>query len=875
MAKFDINVVAHDKASRTLKKVDNSLKKIEKSSKSLNGVLGKVGAALAAFGVGRAFTSIVKIGSAFEDLRDTLSIVEGSANKGALAFDKITKLATKTTFGVEDLTTAYIKLKTAGINPTEKLLMTFADTASVTTDQFGSLTAMTDLFARSVSGGLGLEDLNRLADRGIPVFKILKQELNLTRLEISAYGKSAEGAAKIQQVLLKSFDKTYGGASKAKLDNLSVAQSNFSIQVKRAATIMFDEFGPALAATINQVTAFVAANDALFKTLGTDLVGAIEGASESIHFMTQNMARLSDSLSVGVWTLFGGVLLTIGHRISKIVGPIRKLTTLTAKWNAVLFQTKKTAGAIISKFGLLGKVVVAAGTAFAIMGEEGFAGFGKIQIGAQTTGEIFNALGDMISNTMSNAFLLIKLIINQWVVGVRERANQVIALFVYVGTAIKNSFVDTFEFLSAMIDRFVNQWKQSFTNIIDAASLVKEGEFTKAWETLQKEADGLNLDDLWTKHMGKDVVPNADEIFATDWIAGAGKVVTAIGEIGDAIVDASVDRFSKSGFAMDVKARIQQSREAVKALDAETKAIADKQKALEALAKIPITDPWVTGNFPKPELSIRDEFFKKSSAFGPGFTNEHEGDANLAAHAAKIAELSKSTIGLPDTAAISLAKSMKASNDQIAELEDGLKNASVMAEMFGVSEEKLTDKLKDQLESLKDVGDGLAQHFEQIGQSLSKSMADAMARGELTFDSFTGFMETWAQNLMSKVIQDQLMDPMTDALSSWMGGFGGGGGGGSNMFDSIMGFFSGGFAKGGYIPGGSFGVVGEQGPELITGPANITPINNTSGGAPVNVTINLSAIDSQSGTQFLISKKQEIAGIIQQAYNQQGKNGIY
>jgi hypothetical protein len=367
-------------------------------------------------------------------------------------------------------------------------------------------------------------------------------------------------------------------------------------------------------------------------------------------------------------------------------------------------------------------------------------------------------------------------------------------------------------------------------------------------------------------------VPNADEIFATDWIAGAGKVVTAIGEIGDAIVDASVDRFSKSGFAMDVKARIQQSREAVKALDAETKAIADKQKALEALAKIPITDPWVTGKFPKPEAALF-----KPTTLGPGFS-QSDAEARLEADAAKIAELSKSTIGLPDTAAISLAKSMKASNDQIAELEDGLKNASVMAEMFGVSEEKLTDKLKDQLESLKDVGDGLAQHFEQIGQSLSKSMADAMARGELTFDSFTGFMETWAQSLMSKVIQDQLMDPMTDALSNWMGslgGFGGGGGGGSNMFDNIMGFFSGGFAKGGYIPGGSFGVVGEQGPELITGPANITPINNTSGGAPVNVTINLSAIDSQSGTQFLIGKKQEIAGIIQQAYNQQGKNGIY
>ena len=36
--------------------------------------------------------------------------------------------------------------------------------------------------------------------------------------------------------------------------------------------------------------------------------------------------------------------------------------------------------------------------------------------------------------------------------------------------------------------------------------------------------------------------------------------------------------------------------------------------------------------------------------------------------------------------------------------------------------------------------------------------------------------------------------------------------------------FSGFKATGGYIPGGSFGIVGEEGMEAITGPANITPL---------------------------------------------------
>ena len=46
----------------------------------------------------------------------------------------------------------------------------------------------------------------------------------------------------------------------------------------------------------------------------------------------------------------------------------------------------------------------------------------------------------------------------------------------------------------------------------------------------------------------------------------------------------------------------------------------------------------------------------------------------------------------------------------------------------------------------------------------------------------------------------------------------------STIREKMLQFFKGGFAGGGYIPGGSFGIVGEEGMEAITGPANITPL---------------------------------------------------
>jgi hypothetical protein len=67
-----------------------------------------------------------------------------------------------------------------------------------------------------------------------------------------------------------------------------------------------------------------------------------------------------------------------------------------------------------------------------------------------------------------------------------------------------------------------------------------------------------------------------------------------------------------------------------------------------------------------------------------------------------------------------------------------------------------------------------------------------------------------------------------------MGG-GAAGGGAGGVFGTIASAFAGFFADGGMIPRGQFGVVGEDGPELVGGPTRVTPMG---GGAP-SVTNNI------------------------------------
>jgi hypothetical protein len=63
------------------------------------------------------------------------------------------------------------------------------------------------------------------------------------------------------------------------------------------------------------------------------------------------------------------------------------------------------------------------------------------------------------------------------------------------------------------------------------------------------------------------------------------------------------------------------------------------------------------------------------------------------------------------------------------------------------------------------------------------------------------------------------------------------------------------------IPAGTFGVTGERGPELVTGPATITPLSALGGS---NVTYNINAVDASSFKQMVARDPQFIHAVATQ-----------
>ena len=75
--------------------------------------------------------------------------------------------------------------------------------------------------------------------------------------------------------------------------------------------------------------------------------------------------------------------------------------------------------------------------------------------------------------------------------------------------------------------------------------------------------------------------------------------------------------------------------------------------------------------------------------------------------------------------------------------------------------------------------------------------------------------------------------------------------------------YAGEFANGGYLGAGKWGIAGEAGPEIVTGPAQITPMDKMGGGS-TNVTYNINAVDARSFKELLAQDPGYLYGLTMQ-----------
>jgi phage-related minor tail protein len=136
--------------------------------------------------------------------------------------------------------------------------------------------------------------------------------------------------------------------------------------------------------------------------------------------------------------------------------------------------------------------------------------------------------------------------------------------------------------------------------------------------------------------------------------------------------------------------------------------------------------------------------------------------------------------------------------------------------------------------------------FDTMSQGFTDSILNFVQTGKLSFKDLF-------KSLMTEIIKMQA-NKLFIALFDKGGFFG-------NLFAGL-------FNNGGRIPAGKFGIAGERGPEIITGPANVISTNDTAammGGGRGSTTINynINAVDAMSFKQMVARDPEFIYSVTQ------------
>lgn len=361
MATETIRIDITGNAESSLKKIARGLDDVQKESNdtriSLGGLrdaLTGVGGAIAgAFAVNRIVTTAATI----EDLRGAFNSLNPNIQTANAEFERVRQLSIDLGANANVLAETYVKLAGAGIRPTNELLTTFVDTSKNATDQIGALEAIADAFSRTTAGGMGLDNLERLADRGIPVFKILEQQLGLTRDKVTEYGKSTAGAAKIQQALITGLNARFAGTAVRELDSINsrLAQSETlfaKFQENIVNAFRQSQTGKDLETTLfniaNSLATLSANTGALSTTIDalTGLGKAALATYAAFKLFTNGTAIGIVALNQNIATLYTGIATASG-----VLGPFVSIFLRFAGIAALIWGVAEAVKALITYFG--------------------------------------------------------------------------------------------------------------------------------------------------------------------------------------------------------------------------------------------------------------------------------------------------------------------------------------------------------------------------------------------------------------------------------------------------------------------------------------------------------------------------------------------
>jgi tape measure domain-containing protein len=772
----------------------------------LTSALGQIAGVMSeGFQAGKQYTSMLQTAAlSFETLL-------GSADKARSHLEELEKFSLKSPFQFEDVLAASARMSAFGFQVKSRLgdLRALADAASVAAGSGGNFKEALDgittaLGQMQAKGKVSAEEMNQLAERGIPAWDILSEQVGKTKAELmklSEQGKLRGDVAK--DLLLEGFAARYDGLSERLAQTLAGKESNAQDALKKAASM-------AAKTTIGE---YEKALDELLKGDSATLFKLAQGFDAKTNKAV--VAASSTAQDAVTGKADPGNLLdkTISDPLGQLKQEWQDLKGLgTALYSGILGAWQAVTGPASEEASKSGK---AQGEAL----EQGVKEALQIkspsrvmmEIGAQAAAGL--ALGFADKGAAGKAVdELVDTLIDRTSAGMRRWGKAIEA-------AGGEEFLKAVEAMAARLKQDPEKLMNimAFESGLNPAKKNPRSTATGLIQFMRDTAIGLGTTVEELKGMSAleqlDYVEKYFQKFSTlRKYASQEELYTAVlagkPRRGESVLfrqgtqsytaNRELDK-DKSGTITAVEAAAHVFKQG---FVSSTEKLAPPLQQLVA----PVTSlaKFVTGKMPAlPGLKPGDGV--SAAPFSP----PQQGGGLIVDPVPVVTEITEKL--LPDATHNwdLLAKAVPKVNYELVEMGRRVAPIPDLFQQVGRSAEEQAEKLRrltavNRDERLKQVGEGIGQSFDAATESL--------IRGEQSFgEAMKGFASSLIGDTFSAInreIQGQLLDGKTigEVLGGWIA---------KGLGALFKGLFGGGFADGGTAPGGKLNLVGERGPELV------------------------------------------------------------
>jgi len=309
--------------------IEKSNKKSESSFGSMAATIGKVAAALGLLQVGRMFADTVM---ETEKLRGALTTMTGSTENAAAAFENLTVFASKTPFTLDQSVNAFIKLKALGLDPSERAMQSYGNTASA---MGKDMMQMIEAVADASTG-----EFERLKEFGI------KAKSEGDRVSLTFQGVTTnigKNSTEIQEYLLAIGETQFAGAMENQMKRLPGLMSNLQDNIDG----LFRKMGDTGGISLFGKAISLASGAVVLLTDNLDLIGTALGAAGAAFAVLAAPAAILGGIAMIQKAVIAMNAAILANPIAAVAAAIGAAAFLIYKhWDTITDAAEKSAVAV-------------------------------------------------------------------------------------------------------------------------------------------------------------------------------------------------------------------------------------------------------------------------------------------------------------------------------------------------------------------------------------------------------------------------------------------------------------------------------------------------------------------------------------------------